>query len=145
MSGRTGGVPKEVLDDVVRRIVEVAAPEKIILFGSAARGELGPNSDIDLLVIKGGEYDPGRLAEQIYLHLRGAGAAVDVWSRRRRWSGTRTASAWSSSPRCGRAWWSMPRERFAPNDPREWFNRAPRASAASPSNPAIPELRASGR
>jgi hypothetical protein len=39
----------------------------------------------------------------------------------------------------------MPRERFAPNDPREWFNRAPRASAASPSNPAIPELRASGR
>jgi hypothetical protein len=145
MSGRTGGVPKEVLDDVVRRIVEVAAPEKIILFGSAARGELGPNSDIDLLVIKGGEYDPGRLAEQIYLHLRGAGAAVDVWSRRRRWSGTRTASAWSSTPRCGRAWWSMPRERFAPDDPREWLNRAPRALAASPSNAAIPELRASGR
>jgi predicted nucleotidyltransferase len=54
MSNRAGGVPKEVLDDVVRRIVEVAAPEKIILFGSAARGELGPNSDIDLLVIKGG-------------------------------------------------------------------------------------------
>jgi len=67
-----------VLDDVVRRIVEVAAPEKIILFGSAARGELGPNSDIDLLVIKGGEYDPGRLAEQIYLRLHGAAAAVDV-------------------------------------------------------------------
>jgi predicted nucleotidyltransferase len=61
MSGRTGGVPKEVLDDIVRRIVEVAAPEKIILFGSAARGELGPNSDIDLLVIKGGEYDRGVL------------------------------------------------------------------------------------
>ena len=78
MSTRTGGVPKEVLDDIVRRIVEVAAPEKIVLFGSAARGELGPNSDIDLLVIKGGEYDPGRLAEQIYLRLHGAAAAVDV-------------------------------------------------------------------
>jgi predicted nucleotidyltransferase len=78
VSNQTGGVPKEVLDDIVRRIVEVAAPEKIVLFGSAARGERGPNSDIDLLVIKGGEYDPGRLAEQIYLHLHGAGAAVDV-------------------------------------------------------------------
>jgi predicted nucleotidyltransferase len=78
MSGRTGRVPKEVLDDIVRRIVEVAGSEKIILFGSAARGELGPNSDIDLLVIKGGEYDPGRLTEQIYLHLHGTGAAVDA-------------------------------------------------------------------
>jgi len=44
MSTRTGGVPKEVLDDIVRRIVEVAAPEKIILFGSAARGELAPTA-----------------------------------------------------------------------------------------------------
>jgi predicted nucleotidyltransferase len=78
VSNQTGGVPKEVLDDIVRRTVEVAAPGKIVLFGSAARGKRGPNSDIDLLVIKGGEYDPGRLAEQIYLHLRGAAAAVDV-------------------------------------------------------------------
>jgi hypothetical protein len=31
----------KVLDEIVRRIVEVAAPEKIILFGSAARGEMG--------------------------------------------------------------------------------------------------------
>ena len=37
----------EVLDDILRRIVRVAAPERIILFGSAARGEMGPHSDID--------------------------------------------------------------------------------------------------
>lgn len=78
MSGRTGGVPKDVLDDIVRRIVEVAEPEKVILFGSAARGEMGPNSDIDLLVIKAGDYDPGRLTERIYQALHGAKAAVDV-------------------------------------------------------------------
>jgi predicted nucleotidyltransferase len=78
MSGRTGRVPKEVLHDIVRRIVEVAGSERIILFGSAAQGEVGPNSDIDLLVIKGGEYDSGSLTEQIYLRLPGAGAAVDV-------------------------------------------------------------------
>jgi len=42
----------DVLDEVVQRIVAVADPEKIILFGSAARGELGPDSDLDLLVVK---------------------------------------------------------------------------------------------
>ncbi|MDR7523421.1 MAG: nucleotidyltransferase domain-containing protein [Armatimonadota bacterium] len=78
MKSRSGEVPKDVLDDIVRRIVEVAEPEKIILFGSAVRREMGPNSDIDLLVIKSGEYDPGRLTERIYQRLHGARAAVDV-------------------------------------------------------------------
>lgn len=78
MRRHRGEVPKDVLDDIIRRVVEVAKPEKIILFGSAARGEMGPNSDIDLLVIKGGDYDPGRLVERIYQHLHGAKAAVDV-------------------------------------------------------------------
>ena len=36
---------------MVRRIVERFDPEQIILFGSHARGEAGPNSDVDLLVI----------------------------------------------------------------------------------------------
>lgn len=46
-----GRLKQEVLDEIVRRIVEVAQPEKIILFGSAVRGEMGPNSDVDLLVL----------------------------------------------------------------------------------------------
>lgn len=48
----SGKVDEEVLEEIVRRIVEAVAPEKIILFGSAARGEMEPDSDIDLLVIK---------------------------------------------------------------------------------------------
>jgi len=48
----SGTVDEKVLQEVVRRIVEAVAPEKIILFGSAARGEIGPDSDIDLLVVK---------------------------------------------------------------------------------------------
>ena len=44
-------VSDDVLQDVVRRIVEVAAPEKIILFGSAARGEMTRDSDLDFLVV----------------------------------------------------------------------------------------------
>ena len=42
------------LRQIVERIVESVQPEKIILFGSAARGEMGPDSDVDLLVVKAG-------------------------------------------------------------------------------------------
>ncbi len=68
----------QVLDEIVRRIVEVAAPERIILFGSAARGDMGPHSDVDLLVIKTGQFHQGRLTEAIYMNLIGVGQAVDV-------------------------------------------------------------------
>jgi predicted nucleotidyltransferase len=36
---------------MVRRIVEEFDPERIILFGSHARGAAGPESDVDLLVV----------------------------------------------------------------------------------------------
>ncbi len=67
-----------VLKDIVRRVARVARPQKIILFGSAARAEMGANSDVDLLVIKAGRFNRGRLTEAIYAGLRGAAAAVDV-------------------------------------------------------------------
>ena len=44
-------VSQEVLDDLVRRIVEAVHPVRIILFGSAARGDMGPDSDLDVLVV----------------------------------------------------------------------------------------------
>ena len=70
-------VEQRVLDDVIERIVDVAEPEKIILFGSAARGGMGPNSDIDLLIIKHGG-DALDLMGRIYRRLHGVGAAVDA-------------------------------------------------------------------
>ena len=69
---------EEKLQEIIRRIVEVANPERIILFGSAARGEMGPNSDVDLLVIKKGEFDYGNLTGNIYMNLFGVGIAVDI-------------------------------------------------------------------
>jgi predicted nucleotidyltransferase len=71
-------VPQDTLDEIIRRIVAVARPEKIIMFGSAARGEMGPNSDVDLLVIKRGPIHRGHLTGEIYMNLFGVGAAVDV-------------------------------------------------------------------
>ena len=70
-------VARDDLDRIIQRIVEVAAPEKIILFGSAATGEMGPNSDVDLLVIKAGAHRLN-LTGDIYRNLHGMGEAVDV-------------------------------------------------------------------
>jgi predicted nucleotidyltransferase len=67
-----------LLDEISRRIVEAVRPDKIIVFGSAARSEMGPNSDLDLLVVKSGDFHRGRLAQEIYRHLHGVNAAVDV-------------------------------------------------------------------
>lgn len=66
------------LQEIIHRVVSVANPERIILFGSAARGDMGPNSDVDLLVIKGGEYDQNLLAGEIYMNLHGIKEPVDV-------------------------------------------------------------------
>jgi predicted nucleotidyltransferase len=71
-------VKKEVLREILRRIVDSAKPEKVILFGSAARGEMGPDSDLDLLVIKSGYYNPRKVAADIYMKLYGVGQAVDL-------------------------------------------------------------------
>jgi len=42
---------ERIIAQMVLRIVERFDPERIILFGSAGRGEAGPDSDVDLLVV----------------------------------------------------------------------------------------------
>lgn len=71
-------VAPEILAEIIQRVVTVAQPERIILFGSAVREEMGPNSDVDLLVVKSGEFDQGRVLGDIYINLHGVGQAVDV-------------------------------------------------------------------
>ena len=67
---------QETLDDIIQRIVEVAQPEGIVLFGSAVRGGMTRNSDVDLLIIKeGGDAD---LRARIYEKLYGVRVAVDA-------------------------------------------------------------------
>lgn len=44
-------IRQEILNDAVRRLVEKFHPEKIILFGSQARGTADSRSDVDLLII----------------------------------------------------------------------------------------------
>ena len=42
---------EETIDEITRRLVEYFHPERIYLFGSAARGDDGPDSDLDFLVV----------------------------------------------------------------------------------------------
>ncbi|TRO81811.1 nucleotidyltransferase domain-containing protein [Desulfuromonas acetexigens] len=51
---------EKVLPEIVKRLVAAAQPEEIILFGSLARGEGRPDSDIDLLVIETEPFGPER-------------------------------------------------------------------------------------
>jgi hypothetical protein len=53
----TSLVPPELLDSVVAYF----RPRRVILFGSAARGEAGPDSDIDLLVVLDDDAPPEKL------------------------------------------------------------------------------------
>lgn len=46
-----GREAEKEIDRLVKRIVKQFHPHKIILFGSYARGTVGPDSDVDLLVI----------------------------------------------------------------------------------------------
>src|ERR1700737_828182 len=46
------GVDETLVDEIVHRVLSVARPDRIILFGSAATGHMTKDSDIDLLVVE---------------------------------------------------------------------------------------------
>jgi len=46
-----GNLTEQALQEILRRIFEVAHPRQVILFGSAAREDMAPHSDVDLLVV----------------------------------------------------------------------------------------------
>jgi uncharacterized protein len=48
---KRGGISPALIRRMVRRIVQRFSPEQIVLFGSQARGDAGPDSDVDLLVV----------------------------------------------------------------------------------------------
>jgi len=51
---------EKAIEEMTRRIVEAVHPDKIILFGSHARGDAGPDSDVDLLIV-----GPSRIARGV--------------------------------------------------------------------------------
>ena len=51
---------------MVRAIAEAARPQRVVLFGSHARGDAAPGSDVDLLVVEDGPFrDEGHRADEM--------------------------------------------------------------------------------
>ena len=75
-----------VLAEIVRRLVAAYQPERIYLFGSKARGDAGPDSDYDLLLVTPdsapAERRDSKLAYEVLWGVK-TGADVIVWEKSR--------------------------------------------------------------
>ena len=67
-----------LVEEIVRRIKRVSRPVKIIIFGSAAKGEMTGDGDIDLLALESDPADPRKKSIRIGDALRGLGVPIDV-------------------------------------------------------------------
>ncbi len=79
-------VTDPTLAELLHRLVPAYQPERVYLFGSRARGEVGPDSDYDLLLVVPDDAPPERRRSRLaYQLLRGTGVAADVVVCTRRW------------------------------------------------------------
>ena len=69
---------ESTLDEIVQRIVEGFDPQRIILFGSWARGSAGPDSDVDLLIVMEVEGSKRQKATEIDMALVGIPVPIDL-------------------------------------------------------------------
>jgi predicted nucleotidyltransferase len=67
---------------IVEKIVRGVAPERIILFGSRARGEASATSDLDIFVIQDGRQTNREVRRQIEAMLWGRRFSMDLIVRR---------------------------------------------------------------
>ncbi len=74
----TATVDDALIEEIVRRVLSVTSPERIILFGSAATGTMTPDSDMDLLIVEPDPKTPRRESVEVGDALRGLGVPFDV-------------------------------------------------------------------
>jgi len=91
---------ESILPEIVQRLAGALQPERIYLFGSHARGQAGPLSDLDLLVVVPHSDQPGYKRDGgAYRALRGIAVAIDVlvWTHAEFERGLRIRTSLSSS------------------------------------------------
>ena len=86
-------VTEDLLQEVVRRMLAVGAPYKIVLFGSRARGDARADSDLDLLIIEASDLPRHKRSPRYLRALVGLFPAKDVvvWT-------PEEVEAWSEVP-----------------------------------------------
>ncbi len=70
---------EQKLQELTQRIVAAVHPLRIVLFGSAARGEMGANSDLDVLVVMPEGTHRRKTVQFIHSSLYGFGFAKDIF------------------------------------------------------------------
>ena len=137
-------VEQAVIDEIVERVVEIARPQKIILFGSAARGDMRAHSDLDFLVIIRDDQDRREVERRIYTSSLSKDMSVDVivasTSTIARYKNSH-ALVYKPALREGKVMYESPNQETPPDpddlppeeyppgqypddDPREWLERA---------------------
>jgi len=79
---QTKQITPELITYVVDKIVRGVAPQRIILFGSRARGEETRESDLDLFVIQDGQASNRQVRREIERLLWGRRFGVDLIVRK---------------------------------------------------------------
>jgi predicted nucleotidyltransferase len=68
----------EVIDRLVQMVVTAVRPLRIVLFGSAARGEMRSDSDVDVLVVMPQGTHRRKTAQRLYRQMGGLGMPFDI-------------------------------------------------------------------
>src|SRR5690606_38977657 len=74
----TSGIGAALVREIVDRLTRSAELDRIILFGSGAAGDLTPDSDIDLLVLRAHVRDPRHESRRLREALTGLAVPFDV-------------------------------------------------------------------
>jgi len=82
------------LQEIVRAVVDTVQPERIVLFGSRARGDAAADSDLDILIIAPSELPRWRRSGPLYLALASLSVPHDIvwWTPEEvaEWSGVQS-------------------------------------------------------
>ncbi len=68
----------KAVEDLVGQIVEAVHPIRVIVFGSAAREDTGPDSDIDLMVVMPDGTHRRHTAQALYRTVKNVGVPFDI-------------------------------------------------------------------